>query len=695
MDYIKYKAIEELSESEAKEELARLAKLIAKADVLYYQKNTPSMNDWEYDQLRLRNKAIEQRFPESKRYDSPSEIVAPGPAKGFTKVRHAHPMLSLTNAFDDEDVKEFTCRVRRLLKVPNDTPIAMMVEPKIDGLSISLRYENSKLVQGATRGDGMEGENVTRNLESIKEIPKILPKNVPKVLEVRGEIYINKDDFLALNKRQANAGAKLFANPRNAAAGSLRQLDPQITRTRPLRFFAYSWGGVSNFYADTQEECLKDLRQWNFTINPLSELHDNVEDVLKVYSKIAAKRCNLPYEIDGVVYKINRIDWQNRLGVISRSPRWAIAHKFKTEQASTVLREIVIQVGRTGSLTPVARLKPIKVGGVTVTNASLHNEDEIYRNDIRVGDTVMIHRAGDVIPQVIGVINDKRPNNSQQYIFPNYCPSCGSKTVRLDDQSTRRCSNSINCSAQAIARLKHFVSREAFDINGFGAKQISQYYDWGIIDTPASIFRLREHRNKLIGDKESKILSTDKLLTAIERRRVISLERFIYSLGIRQVGKSMAGVLANHYGAIDTMRCALMQAVKMTSNAYLELININHVGDALVNELIDFFANFYNRKLIDELIKEITIKELKAPQVSDNYIAGKTMVFTGTLQSFRRDEAKSLVESLGAKVVTSVSKKIDYIVVGVDPGYKAMQARGMGITVLTEEELFGLIKLIS
>ncbi|AHC73322.1 DNA ligase, NAD-dependent [Candidatus Endolissoclinum faulkneri L5] len=694
MNYAKYKAVEELTEIQAKEELARLAKIIAKADVLYYQKNAPNLDDSEYDQLRLRNKAIEKRFPKSKRYDSPSEIVAPGPAKGFSKVRHALPMLSLTNAFDSKDVREFVRRVRRFLKLPNGTPIAMMTEPKIDGLSLSLRYENRKLVQGATRGDGIEGENITRNLENIKEIPKILPKNVPEVIEVRGEIYINKEDFLALNERQANAGAKLFANPRNAAAGSLRQLDPQITRTRPLRFFAYSWGAVSDLYTGTQEECLKELREWNFIVNPLSELHDNLEDMLEVYAKIALKRYDLPYEIDGVVYKVNRMDWQNQLGMISRSPRWAIAHKFKTEQVTTILREIVIQVGRTGTLTPVARLKPVKICGVTITNANLHNEDEIYRKDLRVGDTVIIHRAGDVIPQVIGVIDDKRPNDSQQYIFPDYCPRCGSKAVRLDDQSVRRCSGNIKCSAQAIAQLKHFVSREAFDISGFGVKQISQYYYWGIIDTPASIFRLSEHRNKLIGYKESKIVSTDKLLAAIEGRRTISLERFIYSLGIRQVGKNISRLLANHYGSINAMHSAMMQAVNMTNNAYAELISINHIGDALVNELVNFFANSYNRKLLDDLIKELTIEEFKPSQVSNNCIAGKTMVFTGTLQCIHRNDAKSSLESLGAKVVGYVSKKTDYVVVGADPGFKAVKAKALGIKMISEEELLTLIKHI-
>ena len=564
MSDIETKAVEDLSEAEAKAELARLSDAIAEADRLYHQEDAPELTDAEYDRLRLRNQAIEERFPDLKREDSPSERVAPGPADGFAKVRHARPMLSLANAFDDEDVREFERRVRRFLNLGDDETVALMAEPKIDGLSASLRYEKGKLVQGATRGDGTEGENITRNLETVDDIPTSLPHGkaggVPDVLEVRGEVYMSKDDFVALNERQAEAGAKIFANPRNAAAGSLRQLDPEITRSRPLRFFAYSWGEISEDFAETHHQFLEKLEAWGFTTNPLSERCETVDDALAVYARIGEQRHDLPYDIDGVVYKVDRIDWQQRLGMVSRSPRWAIAHKFKAEQAETVLREIDIQVGRTGALTPVARLEPVKVGGVTVTNATLHNEDEIRRKDIRVGDTVVIQRAGDVIPQVVRVVTEKRPADSQEYVFPDHCPRCGSEAPRPEGEAVRRCTGGLICPAQAVERLKHFVSRDAFDIEGLGAKQIQAYYEDGLIDRPGSIFRLKEHRRKLIGREGTRIASTDKLLAAIEDRRTIGLDRFVYALGIRQIGQATARLLATHYGTLDALRQAMAAA---------------------------------------------------------------------------------------------------------------------------------------
>ncbi|MDF1792462.1 MAG: NAD-dependent DNA ligase LigA [Thalassobaculaceae bacterium] len=685
------KTVEDLTETEAKTELARLADAIAEADRLYHQEDAPELTDAEYDTLRRRNQAIEARFPSLKRADSPSERVAPAPADGFAKVRHARPMLSLANAFDDEDVREFERRVRRFLNLGEDETVALMAEPKIDGLSASLRYEDGKLVQGATRGDGTEGENITRNLESLDDIPRSLPEGVPAVLEVRGEVYMTKGDFVALNERQAEAGAKIFANPRNAAAGSLRQLDPEITRSRPLRFFAYSWGEISEEFADTHHAFLEKLEAWGFTTNPLSRLCETVDEVLAVYGDIGERRHDLPYDIDGVVYKVDRLDWQQRLGMVSRAPRWAIAHKFKAEQAETILREIDIQVGRTGALTPVARLEPVKVGGVTVTNATLHNEDEIRRKDVRVGDTVVIQRAGDVIPQVVRVITEKRPAGSQEYVFPERCPRCDSEARRPEGEAIRRCTGGLICPAQAVERLKHFVSRGAFDIEGLGSKQIEAYYKDGLIDRPGSIFRLKEHRRKLIGREGTKITSTNKLLAAIEERRTIGLDRFIYALGIRQVGQATARLLAIHYGTLDALRQALDAASDPESEAYANLINIDQIGSAVAKDLIDFFHEAHNSAVLDDLAGELTIEAFAAPAADDSPVAGKTVVFTGTLETLGRSEAKARAESLGAKVAGSVSKKTDYVIVGADAGSKAAKAEALGVATLTEQEWIDLI----
>lgn len=685
------KPVEALDDAEAAAELRRLDEAIAEADRRYHQEDAPTLTDAEYDALRRRNEAIEKRFPSLKRADGPSERVAPGPAEGFAKVRHARPMLSLANAFEDEDVREFERRVRRFLNLGEDDEVALVAEPKIDGLSASVRYVGGRLEVGATRGDGTEGENITRNLETLGDVPTTLPAGVPEVLEVRGEVYMIKDDFVALNERQAKAGAKIFANPRNAAAGSLRQLDPAITASRPLRFFAYSWGEISEDFADTHWAFLQKLAAWGFSTNPLSKLCASADEALAVYADIGARRSTLPYDIDGVVYKVNRIDWQQRLGMVSRAPRWAIAHKFKAEQAETILKAIEIQVGRTGALTPVARLDPKQVGGVTVSNATLHNEDEIRRKDIRVGDTVVIQRAGDVIPQVVRVNNDKRPANSVKYVFPDKCPECGSDAVRPEGEAIRRCTGGLICPAQAVERLKHFVSRDAFDIEGLGSKQIEAFWRDGLIQRPGDIFRLKTHRELLIGEKGTKTLSTDNLLAAIENRRTIGLDRFVYALGIRQVGQATARLLAINYGTLEALRTAMAAAHDPESEAYADLVNIDQIGSAVARDLTDFFAEGHNGEVLDDLAGELTIEPFVAPRTIGSPVAGKTVVFTGTLVRIGRGEAKARAESLGAKVAGSVSKKTDYVVIGADAGSKAAKAEALGVPTLTEDEWFELI----
>ncbi len=685
------KPVEALDDAEAKAELQRLADAIAEADRQYHVEDAPVLTDAEYDTLRRRNQAIEERFPDLKRADSPSERVAPGPAEGFAKVRHARPMLSLANAFEEEDVREFERRVRRFLSLGEDDAVALVAEPKIDGLSASIRYVDGKLEVGATRGDGTEGENITRNLETLDDVPTELPAGVPAVLEVRGEVYMTKDDFVALNERQARAGGKIFANPRNAAAGSLRQLDPSITASRPLRFFAYSWGEISEDFAETHWEFLARLKAWGFATNPLSRLCASADEALAVYADIGRRRTTLPYDIDGVVYKVNRIDWQQRLGMVSRAPRWAIAHKFKAEQAETVLRAIEIQVGRTGALTPVARLDPVKVGGVTVSNATLHNEDEIRRKDIRVGDTVVIQRAGDVIPQVVRAIPEKRPAESVEFVFPETCPECGSDAVRPEGEAIRRCTGGLICPAQAVERLKHFVSRDAFDIEGLGARQIEAFHSEGLIRRPGDIFRLKAHRDRLIGEKGTKTVSTDNLLKAIEERRTIGLDRFVYALGIRQVGQATARLLAVNYGTLEALRAAMADAHDPESEAYADLVNIDQIGSSVARDLTDFFAEAHNREVLDDLAGELTIEPFAAPVATGSPVAGKTVVFTGTLVRVGRSEAKARAESLGAKVAGSVSKKTDYVVIGADAGSKAAKAEALGVPTLTEDEWFALI----
>jgi DNA ligase (NAD+) len=685
-------APEKLSRSEAAAELKRLAAEIAHHDQLYHQEDAPEISDADYDALVRRNKAIEARFPELRRADSPSLRVGAAPATGFAKVTHARPMLSLDNAFDEEDVREFVARVRRFLGLAADAEVELTAEPKIDGLSASLRYEDGKFVQGATRGDGTVGEDITANLRTLKDVPeKLRGRGVPAVIEVRGEVYMRHADFQKLNAERAKAGEPIFANPRNFAAGSVRQIDPKMTAARPLRFFAYAAGEVSAPIAKTHWEFLAHLKDWGFQVNPLAKLCKDVETALAVHRDLAAHRAELPYDIDGVVYKVNRLDWQDRLGMVSRAPRWAIAHKFPAERAETILKAITIQVGRTGALTPVAELKPITVGGVVVSRATLHNEDEIARKDIREGDRVIIQRAGDVIPQVVGVIDDDKHKRRKKYEFPDRCPVCGSLAVREEGVAVRRCTGGLICAAQAVERLKHFVSRNAFDIDGLGDKHIEAFWKDGLLKTPADIFRLRNHRKDLIEREGWGEQSVNKLAAAIESRREISLERFIYALGIPQVGEATARLLARNYHTLDAWSAAMLAAQDPESPAYHDLDNIEGIGPAVATDILGFFAEKHNLDVLKDLAREVRVQEFKAPRISHSPIAGKSVVFTGTLVAMTRNEAKARAESLGAKVASSVSKNTDYVVVGADAGSKAAKAAELGLTVLSEDEWLKLV----
>jgi DNA ligase (NAD+) len=698
------KPVDDLSEAEAAAELKRLAEEIAHHDRLYYQSDAPEISDADYDALRRRNEAIEARFPELMRADSPSHKVGAPVLETFAKVRHRVPMLSLGNAFDDADVTEFAARVRRFLSLGADDALAFTAEPKIDGLSISLRYEKGHLVGAATRGDGSEGENVTANVMTIREIPhKLKGKGVPGVAEVRGEIYMGHADFAALNAAQAESGGKVFANPRNAAAGSLRQLDAAITASRPLRFFAYAWGEMSDMPAETQEGVVEAFGRWGLPINPLMRLTASAEEMLAFYAEIGARRASLGYDIDGVVYKVNRLDLQERLGFVSRSPRWAIAHKFPAEQATTILRDIEIQVGRTGSLTPVAKLEPVTVGGVVVSNATLHNEDEIARKDIRIGDTVVVQRAGDVIPQIVRVIAEKRPESAKPFKFPKTCPVCGSHAVREADETpgaggvVRRCTGGLICPAQAKERLKHFVSRLAFDIEGLGEEKIELFFEDGLIKTPADIFTLEEQDKKSLKRLKDRkgfgAKSVEKLFHAIETRRTIPLDRFIFALGIRHVGETTAKDLARAYRTLDAFLDAARAAAKAgkESEAYADIDAIEGIGETVVDALVDFFQEPHNVAALDDLLGHLEVTPYERPQAVASPITGKTVVFTGTLERFSRNEAKATAERLGAKVSGSVSGKTDYLVAGADAGSKLAKAREAGVTVLTEDEWLALI----
>ncbi|PWC96147.1 NAD-dependent DNA ligase LigA [Azospirillum sp. TSO5] len=772
-------AVDALTPDQAAAELAALAAEIAHHDRLYHQQDQPEISDADYDALVRRNLAVEARFPDLRRADSPSLRVGAAPAAGFGKVRHAVPMLSLGNAFAPEDVAEFDARVRRFLGLSDDAPLTFVAEPKIDGLSCSLRYERGELVLAATRGDGAEGENVTANVRTIRDVPHRLPVPFPDVLEVRGEVYMSRDDFLAMNAARAEKGEQLFANPRNAAAGSLRQLDPSITASRPLCFFGYALGEVSEPIAETQWGIRERLKGWGFQLNRPAELCDGKDKLLAYYEGIGRRRAGLPFDIDGVVYKVDSLELQQRLGFVSRAPRWAIAHKFPAEQAQTRLKAITIQVGRTGALTPVAELEDITVGGVVVSRATLHNEDEIARKDIRVGDLVVVQRAGDVIPQVVEVVLSQRPADSVPYVAPETCPVCGSLAIREAGEVVRRCTGGLICAAQAKERLRHFVSRDAFDIEGLGEKIIEEFWDEGFIKSPVDIFTL-EGRVELIGRPGWKEKSVQNLFKAIEQRRNgIDLHRLIYALGIRHVGevtakslarqyKTMPGwvdgmlaaerampgqdwrdlhelkgvgratadaiigwfadpecgakldfyagkdgagndalrletiiaslgikgvkkpaaqALAERYGTLAEWRAAMERAAgQAPGQPWLDLVATPDVGEVAAEELAGFFAEERNLAIVHGLMERLTVLEAEVPKASNSPIAGKTVVFTGTLERMTRSEAKARAESLGAKVAGSVSGKTDYLVAGADAGSKAAKAKDLGVEILTEDE---------
>jgi len=687
-------AVEDLTEKTATTELRRLARVIAHHDMLYHQKDAPEISDAEYDALVRRNRAIEARFPELQRKDSPSRRVGAAPAEGFTKIAHRQPMLSLDNAFTREDVADFLQRIRRFLGLKADDAIPLAVEPKIDGLSANLRYENGVFVQGATRGDGAIGEDITANLRHVADIPhKLKGRTHPAVIEIRGEVYMPHSGFAKLNAARQEAGEAVFANPRNAAAGSVRQLDPNITKQRPLRFFAYAYGAIEGWedQPKTHHAFLEQLDSWGFTVNPLRAVTDDLDGVMKFYDKLGKDRADLPYDIDGAVYKVDRRDWQTRLGFIGRAPRWAIAHKFPAERAITTLNNIIIQVGRTGVLTPVADLEPITVGGVVVARATLHNEDEITRKDIRIGDKVVVQRAGDVIPQIVEVVDADRPHRHRPYKFPEVCPVCGSHAIREEGEAARRCIGGLTCAAQAVERLKHFVSRGAFDIEGLGDKHIEAFYQDGLLKGPGDIFRLHRHRRVLMEREGWGSTSVDNLLGAIEARRRIPLHRFIYALGIPQVGEVTAKLLAKNYLSLSAWRHAMTAAQKIGSEERQVLDEINGIGPAMVEDLTAFFGEAHNLLVLDDLQHELTVEDFVPIAVSDSAIAGKTVVFTGTLVKMTRNEAKARAESLGAKVAGSVSKKTDYLVVGADAGSKAAKAAELGVQTLSEDEWLELI----
>ena len=677
--------------TEARKQHAEISERIRSFNEAYYVNDEPLVPDAEYDALFNRLIELESHYPTLKK-NSPTQEVGAAPADGFAKVRHARPMLSLGNAFSREDIVDFLARIRRFLNLTAHSPVEVVGEPKIDGLSLSLRYEGRKLVTAATRGDGSEGEDVTANVAHIDDIPKTLPDDAPDVVEIRGEVYMARSAFQKLNETQAETGGKTFANPRNAAAGSLRQLDPSISAKRPLRFFAYSFGELSESLAQTQWDFLQKVDGWGFVINPLTRLLNDADDIMTFYEELGKQRPDLDYDIDGIVYKVNDFELQLRLGFVSRSPRWAIAHKFPAEKARTRLNAIDIQVGRTGALTPVARLEPVTVGGVVVSNATLHNRDEIERLGVRVGDMVVIQRAGDVIPQVVEVILDERPEGTVDYAFPDTCPKCGSHAMREEGEAVTRCTGGLICPAQAVERLKHFVSRNAFDIDGMGAKNIESFFELGWVKSPGDIFRLETYHGDAIrklegwGDK-----SAAKLFDGINERKTIGLDRFIYALGIRQIGQATAKLLARHYGSIAEWRSAMIAANQADSDALRELINIDQIGPGVAKDLIEFMAEDHNLTVLDDLQAQLDITDVEAPSVSDSPVSGKTVVFTGKLELFSRNEAKVKAESLGAKVAGSVSAKTDYLVAGPGAGSKLKKAEELGVTVLDEQGWLDLI----
>ncbi|RCS25459.1 NAD-dependent DNA ligase LigA [Phyllobacterium salinisoli] len=716
---IEQKPVRSLSEAEAVEELAFLAGELARHDALYHGKDAPEISDAEYDALKKRNDVIEARFPALVRPDSPSRKVGAAPSEQFAPVVHSRPMLSLDNVFSDEDVRDFISSVYRFLGKLPDGSIAFTAEPKIDGLSMSLRYERGRLVSAATRGDGTTGENVTANIRTIREIPNELPAGVPDVVEIRGEVYMAKSDFLALNAQMEAEGKQTYVNPRNTASGSLRQLDPKVTASRKLRFFAYAWGEMSAMPADTQLGMVETFGPWGFPVNPLMKRLNTVDEILAHYHDIERLRPGLDYDIDGVVYKVDRLDLQTRLGFRSRSPRWATAHKFAAEQAFTRLTGIDIQVGRTGSLTPVARLEPITVGGVVVTNATLHNEDYIRGigsggqpiregRDIRVGDMVIVQRAGDVIPQIVDVVPDERPPAAVPYVFPDTCPVCGSHAVREEGEVVRRCTGGLICSAQAVERIRHFVSRNAFDIEGLGEKQVEFFFnseDPALrVRSPADIFTLKERQSRSLTKLENidgfGAVSVKKLLDAIDERRTISLSRFLFGLGIRHVGEVNAKRLARAYGSYEAFARSVREArppqnpterTDKGNEAWLELNDIEGIGRIVAEAVVDFYNEPHNLEVLDALLREVTPLDEELRVASGSPVAGKTVVFTGSLEKMSRDEAKAMAERYGAKVSGSVSKKTDLVVAGPGAGSKLAKAQEFGVEVIDEDAWLALV----
>ena len=694
--------VEALDPSAAQAELAHLAALIAEADRAYHGEDAPVMSDADYDALRQRNAAIEARFPALKRPDSPSDRLGAAPSEGFGKVVHDVPMLSLENGFTAEDVAEFAQRIRRYLNLAPEAPLAFTAEPKIDGLSLSLRYENGRLVRAATRGDGSVGEDVTANARTIGDIPETLAAvggPPPALIEVRGEVYMHHADFAALNERQVAKGGRSFANPRNAAAGSLRQLDPAITAARPLRFFAYGWGAQSEPLAETQTGAIARLAGFGFPVNPLMRLCDGVEGLVAAHAEVEAVRADLGYDIDGMVYKVDDLALQRRLGFRSTTPRWALAHKFAAETAWTALEAIDIQVGRTGALSPVARLKPVTVGGVVVSNATLHNEDYIAGRDstgapiregrdIRIGDRVRVYRAGDVIPKIADVDVSARPAGAVPYIFPETCPECGSPALREPGDSVRRCTGGLICPAQQVERLKHFVSRAAFDIEGLGAKQVEAFWRDGWLKEPADIFTLEARYGSGLQQVKNREgwgeKSAANLFRAIEEKRRIPLNRLIFSLGIRHVGEVAAKTLARHYGGWAEFEAAMTAAAAGDEGAMADLLDIDGVGGVMAQSLAATFANPEERAAIDRLAALLDVQRVAAPAAEGAVLAGKTVVFTGTLETMTRAEAKARAEALGAKVAGSVSARTDLVVAGPGAGSKARKAQELGIEVIDE-----------
>lgn len=701
--------VDELDEAEAAVELARLSNEIARHDELYHRDDAPLVDDAAYDALRQRNEAIEAKFPALIRDDSPSHRVGAAVNEAFSSAPHSVPMLSLGNAFEQSDVEEFLSRIRRFLSLSEEAPLEIAGEPKIDGLSISLTYENGKLVRGATRGDGQVGEDVTRNILTISEIPTTLAGiDIPALIDVRGEIYMSHDEFLSLNERQEEAGAKLFANPRNAAAGSLRQLDPKITEGRPLQFFAYAVGDsaamseASGGRIATHGDVIAELQSWGFPTNPLSRVLSDAASLMAFYEEVGAARATLGYDIDGIVYKVNDLALQSRLGFVSRAPRWAIAHKFPAEKAMTIIEAIDIQVGRTGVLTPVAKLAPVTVGGVVVSNATLHNEDEIERKDVRVGDWVIVQRAGDVIPQVVEVVLNKRADDLPRFEFPTRCPVCGTKAERAVDPKTgrtdaaRRCLGGFGCPAQAKEQLKHFVSRSAYDIEGLGDKQIDAFYEDKLVREPADIFTLaqRDEASPLTSLKNRDgwgEKSVSKLFAAIDERRSIGLDRFIFALGIRHVGSATARDLARFYGNVESFYEAMSAAYDEESDAFQALSNIDGIGQVVARSLSHYFHEQLNRAKVDNLLQHVEVEPVEFEAISSD-VSGKTVVFTGKLEEMSRGEAKALAERLGAKVAGSVSGNTDILVAGPGAGSKLKKAEEHGVQVMTEAEWLALVR---